>query len=92
MKLRVGVVGLGKAWETRHGPALRALSDRYDLRAVCEPVAHRAEQVAREFKATAGDGRVSLSWNLPSTTGGVMLIGFHTLRVAVYGRMGVCRC
>ena len=56
MKLRVGVVGLGKAWETRHGPALRALSDRYDLRAICEPVAHRAEQIAREFKATPVDG------------------------------------
>ena len=56
MKLRIGIVGLGKAWETRHGPALRALSDRYDVRAICEPVAHRAEQVAREFNATPVDG------------------------------------
>ena len=56
MKLRVGVVGVGATWETRHRPALRALSDRYEVRAVCEQVGHRAEQVAREFDATAVDG------------------------------------
>lgn len=56
MKLRVGVVGLGKAWENRHRPALRALSDRFEVRAFCEQVAHRAEQAAREFGATAVDG------------------------------------
>ena len=56
MKLRVGLVGLGAAWEIRHRPALRALSDRFEVRAVCEPVAHRAEMVAREFGAAAVDG------------------------------------
>ena len=56
MKLRVGLVGLGAAWEIRHRPALRALSDRFEVRAVCEPVAHRAEMVAREFGAASVDG------------------------------------
>jgi predicted dehydrogenase len=56
MKLRVGVVGLGSAWETRHRQALRALSDRFEVRAVCDQVAHRAEHAAREFDAAAVDG------------------------------------
>jgi predicted dehydrogenase len=56
MKLRVGVVGLGMAWEKRYRTALRALSDRFEVRAVCEPVAHRAAQVARDFNASAVDG------------------------------------
>jgi predicted dehydrogenase len=56
MKLRVGLVGLGKAWEVRHRPALRALADRFEVRAVCEQVGVRAEQAAREFNATPVDG------------------------------------
>jgi predicted dehydrogenase len=56
MKLRVGLVGLGSAWEMRHRPALRALSDRFEIKAVCEPVAHRAEIVAKDFGAVAIDG------------------------------------
>ncbi len=56
MKLRVGLVGLGNAWEIRHRPALRALSDRFEVRAVCEPVAHRAEIAARDFAADPVDG------------------------------------
>lgn len=56
MKLRVGVIGLGDAWESRHRPALRALSDRFEVRAVCAEVALRAEQAAREFSAAAVDG------------------------------------
>lgn len=56
MKLRVGLVGLGNAWEFRHRPALRALSDRFEVRAICEPVAQRAETVARDFNAVAVDG------------------------------------
>jgi len=56
MRLRVGLVGLGNAWEVRHRPALRALSDRFEVRAVCEPVAHRAEIAARDFGAAQVDG------------------------------------
>ncbi|MFO7906077.1 MAG: Gfo/Idh/MocA family protein [Planctomycetota bacterium] len=56
MKLRVGVVGVGSAWRTRHCPALRALADRFEVRAVCAEVAARAERAAAEFGATAVDG------------------------------------
>jgi predicted dehydrogenase len=56
MKLRVGLVGLGSAWELRHRPALRALSDRFEVRAVCSEVAARAQQVAKDFGAAAVDG------------------------------------
>ncbi len=61
MKLRVGLVGLGTGWENRHRPALRALSDRFEVRAICDQVSHRAEQAAREFNATAVDGFRSLA-------------------------------
>lgn len=56
MKLRAGIVGIGEAWETRHRPALRALSDRFEVRAVCCEVAHLAQQAAREFGATEVSG------------------------------------
>lgn len=56
MKLRVGIVGLGHAWENRHRPALRSLSDRFEVRAVCCEVAHLAEQAARDFQAVSVDG------------------------------------
>ena len=56
MKLRVGVVGLGDQWQTRHLPALRAMSDRFVIRAVCSQVAERASAVAKEFDADAVGG------------------------------------
>ena len=56
MKLRIGVVGVGPAWESRHLPALRALSDRFEVCAVCDPVQHRAEFAARQFNASVHDG------------------------------------
>lgn len=56
MKLRVGLIGLGSHWESRHRPALRALSDRFEVCAVCDQVALRAEQAAREWNAQACDG------------------------------------
>ena len=56
MKLRVGLVGLGNHWDNRYRPALKVLNDRFEVRAVCDPVAMRAEQAAKEFGATAVDG------------------------------------
>lgn len=56
MKLRVGLIGLGNAWESRHRGALRSLGDRFEVRAVCTEVARRAEQVAGEFGAEPIDG------------------------------------
>jgi predicted dehydrogenase len=56
VKLRVGLVGVGDAWQQRHAPALRALADRFELRAICDQIGHRAEQAAAEFGAAAVDG------------------------------------
>lgn len=56
MKLRVGIIGLGESWEKGHRPALRALSDRFEVRAVCAEVSHLASQAAREFRAVECDG------------------------------------
>ncbi len=56
MKLRVGLVGLGDAWEHRHRPALRALADRFEVRAVCDQVGRRAQLAAAEFGAQTVDG------------------------------------
>ena len=61
MKLRVGVVGLGQTWESRHAPALRALADRFEVRAFCDPVAHRAAEIARRWPARTCDGFRSLA-------------------------------
>lgn len=56
MKLRIGLIGLGNAWTSRHRPALRVLHDRFDVRAVYSSVAKLAENVATEFQADPMDG------------------------------------
>ncbi len=56
MKLRIGIIGLGDVWQQRHAPALRMLADRFEVRAVCDQVAHRAQQAAAEFHAAPVDG------------------------------------
>ncbi|MFM1902359.1 MAG: Inositol 2-dehydrogenase/D-chiro-inositol 3-dehydrogenase [Planctomycetota bacterium] len=56
MRLRVGIVGLGDQWESRHLPALRALADRFEVRGICEQVAHRAQRAAAQLGAVAVDG------------------------------------
>ncbi|MBN2577997.1 MAG: Gfo/Idh/MocA family oxidoreductase [Pirellulales bacterium] len=61
MKLRIGLVGLGDVWQSRHAPALRALADRFEVEAICDQVAHRAEQAAAEFDADTMDGYRTLA-------------------------------
>lgn len=56
MKLRVGLVGLGDQWATRHAPALRAMSDRFEITAVCCEVADKSHRIASAFGAVATDG------------------------------------
>ena len=51
MKLRIGLIGLGDQWESRHAPALRALSDRFEVTAVCCEVFTKAKRVAEQFNA-----------------------------------------
>jgi predicted dehydrogenase len=61
MKIRVGLVGLGDVWQVRHATALRALADRFEVRAICDQVRHRAEQAAAEFHAEVVDGYHALA-------------------------------
>ncbi len=56
MRIRLGLIGLGEAWQKRHAPALHALADRFEVRAVCEQVSHRAQYVADEFGAATVGG------------------------------------
>ena len=55
-KLQVGLIGLGDQWAIRHAPALRALSDRFVVKAVCCEVAEKSRVIANEFSAVATDG------------------------------------
>ncbi|NDC54311.1 MAG: gfo/Idh/MocA family oxidoreductase [Planctomycetia bacterium] len=61
MRLRVGIVGLGSQWDSRYLPALRALADRFEVRGVCEQVAHLAQRAAGELGAVAVDGYRALA-------------------------------
>jgi predicted dehydrogenase len=56
MRLRVGIVGLGSQWDSRHLPALRALADRFEVRGICEQVAHLAKRAATELGTVPVDG------------------------------------
>ena len=56
MRLGVGIIGLGNRWEGRYLPAIRSLADRFEVRAVCEQVSHRARRAAAELNAIAADG------------------------------------
>jgi predicted dehydrogenase len=51
MKLRVGLIGVGNQWQTRHAPALRAMSDRFEVRVACDEIERRAECAADQFGA-----------------------------------------
>ena len=56
MKLRVGIIGLGPHWEKRYLPTLRSLGDRFEVRGICEQVAHLAQRAAAELGTTPVDG------------------------------------
>ncbi len=56
MKIRVGLVGLGDQWNTRHCPALKALTDRFEVKAICCEIADRSRSIAEEFGAIPLDG------------------------------------
>ena len=56
MKLNVGVIGIGEDWETLHRPALKSLSDRFEVKGVCSDIAIKSRNVANDFNATQFDG------------------------------------
>jgi predicted dehydrogenase len=48
-KIKLGIIGLGMAWEKLHEPALARLSDRFEVAAVCDIVAERAAAAASKY-------------------------------------------
>ncbi|NLY75682.1 MAG: Gfo/Idh/MocA family oxidoreductase [Firmicutes bacterium] len=47
MKLKVGVIGTGLAWERLHYPAFMELADKYEIAALCDLDRSRAERWGR---------------------------------------------
>ncbi len=60
VRLRVGVIGLGRLWETRHKPSLARLADRFRVTAVYDQVFRRAEIEAAQIGCTACEGLSAL--------------------------------
>lgn len=56
LKLRLGIIGTGTGWASRHAPALRMLHDRFDVRAVFSPTVRLAENIAADFQSDVVDG------------------------------------
>ncbi|WP_165066008.1 Gfo/Idh/MocA family protein [Paludisphaera rhizosphaerae] len=55
-RLRVGVVGLGRLWESRHRPSLLRLQDKFRVTALYDQVARRAQIEAGQLGCTACEG------------------------------------
>lgn len=60
VRLRVGVVGLGRLWDARHKPALARLQDRFQVTAIHDQVLRRAEMEASQIGASAVEGVTAL--------------------------------
>ena len=60
VRLRVGVIGLGRLWETRHKPSLARLKDRFRITAVYDQVYRRAEIEAAQLDCAACQGLAAL--------------------------------
>ncbi len=56
VRLRVGVIGLGRLWETRHKPSLARLEDRFRITAIYDQVYRRAEIEAAQIGCAACEG------------------------------------
>jgi predicted dehydrogenase len=56
----VGVVGLGRLWETRHKPSLARLEDQFRISAVYDQVFRRAEIEAAQIGCAACEGLSAL--------------------------------
>ena len=59
-RLRVGVIGLGRLWETRHKPSLARLEDQFRVTAVYDTVHRRAELEANQIGCAACQGLSAL--------------------------------
>jgi predicted dehydrogenase len=58
--MQLGIIGLGRHWQTRYKPALRALRDRFQVRLVCDEVQQRALAEARRLGCAAAVGPTEL--------------------------------
>ncbi len=56
VRLRVGVIGLGRLWEARHRPALARMADRFRVTAVYDQVARRADLEANVLGCDSAEG------------------------------------
>ena len=56
MRLRVGIIGLGRRWQRRFEPALRALSDLFEIAAVCDQTPHQAAAEASRLRCPVAAG------------------------------------
>jgi len=48
-KVKLAIIGLGLAWERLHAPALARLQDRFEIVAVCDIDAQKAQNVAQSL-------------------------------------------
>lgn len=48
-KIKLGIIGLGMAWEKLHFPALQRLSDKFEIKAVCDNDIHKARSEAQKL-------------------------------------------
>lgn len=46
-KIKIGIIGLGMAWERLHSPAFARLSDKFEITAVCDTDMNKAKEVAQ---------------------------------------------
>lgn len=46
-RVRLGIIGLGLAWERLHAPALERLKDKFEIVAVCDKNTAKAKQVSQ---------------------------------------------
>ncbi|MBI1322778.1 gfo/Idh/MocA family oxidoreductase [bacterium] len=54
--LRLGIIGLGKLWETRHRPALERTRDKFRVVAVYDQVLERGRRTANQLRCDPAEG------------------------------------
>ncbi|MBY0526589.1 MAG: hypothetical protein K2R98_24550 [Gemmataceae bacterium] len=62
-RVNIGVLGLGRRWRRRYAPAMQALTHRFCIRAVCDPVQECADLEARRLGCEAAGGPMELIQN-----------------------------
>lgn len=55
MKLRIGVIGTGRDWQSRYLPALRSMRDRFQVVGIYNSVSVLADSAARDLEAERFD-------------------------------------